>query len=253
MDQVRYATYNVAKYLDTSTVKADKTFYKTTLPSDMIFTKYDTFTSDDKVKKLTREFNIQYKACIGSLNYLLYTRVDLSFAVQKLAKFSENPGKLHFEGLVHLLRYIRDNKTFELKYYAYMNDVPVTDLLRQATIKTENHLIAFYDSSCKDCTETVRSTGAYIITYQGRPIDHGTHVPGPVDKSSAESEYNASCTSRMALAHFRMLINELLNKDIYIVPEEAPMIVLDSKSYMCMAKNGKDTKHTRQIARKVHF
>ena len=31
------------------------------------------------------------------------------------------------------------------------------------------------------------------------------------------------------------------------------MIVLDSKSAMCMAKNGKDTKHTRQIARRIHF
>ena len=58
--------------------------------------------------------------------------MDLSFSVHKLAKFSENPGKLHFEGLVHILRYIRYNKTLGLKYYAYMNDAPVTDLFRQA-------------------------------------------------------------------------------------------------------------------------
>ena len=57
----------------------------------------------------------------------------------------------------------------------------------------------------------------------------------------------------MALAHFRMLIQGFLNKDPYIVPEEAPLIVLDSKSAMCMAKNGKDTKHTRHIARRIHF
>ena len=31
------------------------------------------------------------------------------------------------------------------------------------------------------------------------------------------------------------------------------MIVLDSKSDMCMAKNGKDTKHARHIARRMHF
>ena len=56
--------------------------------------------------------------------------MDLSFAVHKLAKFSENTGKVHFEGLIHLLRYIRDNKTLGLKYYADLNDAPVTDLLR---------------------------------------------------------------------------------------------------------------------------
>ena len=67
----------------------------------------------------------------------------LSFAVHNLEKFSSNPGKVHFEGLIYLLRYIRDNKTLDLKYYADLNDAPVTDLLRQANIKTKNHLMDF--------------------------------------------------------------------------------------------------------------
>ena len=50
-----------------------------------------------------------------------------------------------------------------------------------------------------------------------------------------------------------MLIHEFLNKDPDIVPEEPPLIVLYGKSAMCMAKNGKDTKHTRHIARIIHF
>ena len=105
------------------------------------------------------------------------TRVDLSFAEHKLAKFSGNPGKVQFEGLVHLLRYIRDNESLGLKYYADLNDAPVTDFLKQANIKTKNHLMAFSDSSWQDCPDTGSSTGAYIIFYQGGPIDHGTHVP----------------------------------------------------------------------------
>ena len=57
----------------------------------------------------------------------------------------------------------------------------------------------------------------------------------------------------MALANFRMLNHELLNTDPDLVPEQAPLIVLDSKSAICMANNGKDTKHTRHIARIMHF
>ena len=57
----------------------------------------------------------------------------------------------------------------------------------------------------------------------------------------------------MALVHLRMLIRELLNKDPYIVPEEAPLIVLDFKYYMCMANNGKNIKHTSHIVRRMHF
>ena len=112
----------------------------------------------------------------------------MSFAVHKLAKFSANPGKVHFEVLMHLLRYIRDNKALGLKYYSGMNDAPVTDILRQANIKTKNHLMFISDSSWQDCPDTGRSTGEYIIFYQGGPIDYGTHVPGPVAQSSAESE-----------------------------------------------------------------
>ena len=50
-----------------------------------------------------------------------------------------------------------------------------------------------------------------------------------------------------------MLIHELLKNDPDIFPEEAPLIVLDWKSAMCMYNNGKDTKHTRHIARRMHF
>ena len=111
----------------------------------------------------------------------------------------------------------------------------------------------FYDSSWQDFPDTRRSTVAYIIFFQGGTIDHGTNVPGPVSQYSAEIQYNAACTVGMALAHFRMLIHELLNKDPDIFPEEAPLIFLDSKYAMCMAKNDKNTKHTRHLARIMHF
>ena len=87
--------------------------------------------------------------------------MESSFAVHKLAKFSENSGKLHFEGLVHLLRYIRDNKDLGFKYYADMNDAPLSDLLIQASIKTENQLMALSDSSIQDFPDTGISTGVY--------------------------------------------------------------------------------------------
>ena len=52
VDQDRYATSIVAKYLDTATVKASTTFYKTTLPYDVIFTKADTSNSDEQDKQV---------------------------------------------------------------------------------------------------------------------------------------------------------------------------------------------------------
>ena len=67
--------------------------------------------------------------------------MDLCFAVHKLVKCLSNPGKVKFESLVHLLRYIRDNKILGLKYYANIEDVPLSDILIRARINTEDQLM----------------------------------------------------------------------------------------------------------------
>ena len=50
VDQARYSTSVVTKYLDTSTVKTSAKLNMTTFPSDMIYTS----TSDKQVEKLTK-------------------------------------------------------------------------------------------------------------------------------------------------------------------------------------------------------
>ena len=81
--------------------------------------------------------------------------------------------------------YTRYNKTLGLKYYYGMKDAPLSDLLRQSIIETDNLLMDLSDYSWQNCPDTGKITGSYIIFYQGGPTDHGTHVPGPVYKSGA--------------------------------------------------------------------
>ena len=57
----------------------------------------------------------------------------------------------------------------------------------------------------------------------------------------------------MDIAHLKILHYYLLNKDPDVVPEQAPLIILDSKSATFVSKNVKDTKHTRHISRIMHF
>ena len=59
IDQARYDTSVVTKYLDTTTFKTSTKFYKTNFPYDMIFTKADAYNSYEKVDNFTRELNIQ--------------------------------------------------------------------------------------------------------------------------------------------------------------------------------------------------
>ena len=54
LDQARYATSIVAKYLDIATVNASTKFYKTTFTADMIFKREDVYTTDEQFEKLTK-------------------------------------------------------------------------------------------------------------------------------------------------------------------------------------------------------
>ena len=59
-----------------------------------------------------------------------------------------------------------------------MKDSPLSKLLRQASIMTDNQLMDLSDPSWKYFQYTGRIIGAHIILYQGGKIYHGTHVPG---------------------------------------------------------------------------
>ena len=54
----------------------------------------------------------------------------------------------------------------------------------------------------------------------------------------------------MAISHFMVLNNELLNKDPHVVSEQLPLIILGIKSVVCMSNDGKETKYTRHISGK---
>ena len=62
------------------------------------------------------------------------------------------------------MRYIKDNKTLGLKYYADLNDAPVTDLLRQSNIKAKNHLMAFLILFGK-IVQTLEEVQEHILFY----------------------------------------------------------------------------------------
>ena len=57
----------------------------------------------------------------------------------------------------------------------------------------------------------------------------------------------------MNLAHFRISIHELLNKYLDKVTGGYFLIILDSKSAVCMAKNGDDTNYTRHVTIGINF
>ena len=105
------------------------------------------------------------------------------------------------------------------------------------------------DSSWGD-TEDHKSTGCYMILFQGGLIDHSSFVPNIVAMSSAEAEICAMCVGAMATCHFRQVYCDIMFDDPsrpYTVP-----ILSDSKSGIISCGNDRDTKQTRHIDRRMY-
>ncbi len=87
------------------------------LPSTFIPIIDNCSKTEEQANQLSIEFNIDFASCIGSLIYLSMTRVDIAFAVNKLEKFTKQPGKIQLKALIHLLHYLQENNNYGTRFY----------------------------------------------------------------------------------------------------------------------------------------
>jgi len=173
--------------LEKAGAKKKPRFHNTILPAEFVPSAEDCFKNEETAKNLQVEYVIDFASCVGALLYLPYTRLDITYAVVKLGKFTRCPGVNHMEEILHLLQYLRDNMYLGLRFFSDINMSPVTRFLSSNRISLDNPLITFSDSSWNDYIDTGRSTGCFMIIYMGGVVEHSINVPDPVALSSAEA------------------------------------------------------------------
>jgi hypothetical protein len=231
-----------------------KARFESPLPSGATFTKKDCSINYLEVVKLQEEFGFEYAAAIGSLIYLMNTFVKTTFAIRKLAKYMQFPGRPHFKYLLHLLKHLQCHRcSAGLKFYSEVKLSPIYQNLRDAGHGkyAECPIIFLSDSSFQDDIDTSRSTGGYIGFMQGAPVDHYSGCPVPISDSTCEAEYCMYSLALRAAAFLRKIFNEFNGYD-----SDKPMTVplgVDSQSAIDTAKSEKETSRTRHIARRMHY
>ncbi len=143
----------------------------------------DCSRDEETGKTLQEEYVFDYASCVGALEYLSYTRPDITYAVVKFAKYTNHPGVAHMEALLHLLRYSRDNMYMGLKYYSDITMCLFTRLMSSNGISMDNPLCTFTDSPWNDDVDI----------YMGGVVECSSNMPDPVALSSAEADYNEAC------------------------------------------------------------
>lgn len=115
----------------------------------------------------------KYRRLAGVLQYLTFTRPDISYAVQQVCLFMHDPKVQHMKALKHILRYIRD--TIDFGTHVYKSPL--------------QSLLSYTDADWGGCPDTRRSTSDYCVYLGDNLISWSSKRQPTLSKSSAEAEY----------------------------------------------------------------
>jgi hypothetical protein len=89
----------------------------------------------------------EYRSLVGALQYLTFTRPDISYVVQQVCLFMHDPKTQHMTALKRIIRYIKGTSTHGLH-------------LSPSSIEK---LTSYTDADWGGCPDTRRSTSGYCV------------------------------------------------------------------------------------------
>lgn len=97
----------------------------------------------------------EYKSSVGSLRYLLHTRLDISHYVGIVSRYMEQPTTQHYKTVKQILRYIKGTLNFGLVY------------TKKDTMET---LVGFTDSNLQGDIDDRKSTSGMAFYFNNNLV-----------------------------------------------------------------------------------
>ncbi|BBH07832.1 transposable element gene [Prunus dulcis] len=135
----------------------------------------------------------EYRTIVGSLQYLLITRPDLAFAVNKLSQYMHTPTTDHWNFVKRLLRYLCGTINEGLQIH------------RQSPL----NLHAYSDADWAGDKNDFSSTSAYVIYLGRNPVSWSSKKQQTVARSSTEAEYRSVANAAAELNWLCYLLTDL--------------------------------------------
>ncbi|XP_021766583.1 uncharacterized protein LOC110731040 [Chenopodium quinoa] len=134
-----------------------------------------------------------YRSLASALQYLTFTRPDITYAVQQVCLFMHDPRQAHYDALKCILRYIQGTIDHGLHLYPL----------------SPTNLITYTDANLGGCPDTRRLTSGYCCFLGDNLISWSSKRQPTLSKSSAEAEYRGVANVVAEACWLRNLILEL--------------------------------------------
>ncbi|KAJ9565690.1 hypothetical protein OSB04_001656 [Centaurea solstitialis] len=173
-----------------------------------------------------------YRSLAGALQYLTFTRPDITYAVQQICMHMHSPRIEHWNALKRILRYIQGTSEFGL-------------LLGPAS---QLSLLAYTDADWAGCPDTRRSTSGYCVYLGDNLISWSSKRQSTISRSSAEAEYRGVANVVAEICWLRNLLLEL-----HRPLSRATLIYCDNVSAIYLSGNPVQHQRTKHIELDIHF
>ncbi|GKE22722.1 ribonuclease H-like domain-containing protein [Tanacetum coccineum] len=173
-----------------------------------------------------------YRSLAGGLQYLTFTRPDLSYAVQQICLYMHDPREPHLAALKRILRYVQGTLDLGLHLYA----------------SSTTSLVGYTDADWAGCPSTRRSTSGYCVFLGDNLLSWSAKRQHTLSRSSAEAEYRGVANVVAETAWLRNLLREL-----HSPLSTATLVYCDNVSAVYMSANPVQHQRTKHIEIDIHF
>ncbi|KAE8690148.1 hypothetical protein F3Y22_tig00110925pilonHSYRG00035 [Hibiscus syriacus] len=174
---------------------------------------------------------VSYASAIGSMMYaMVCTRPDIAYAVGVVSRYMNNPGKVHWEAVKWILRYLRGTTNKALCFKG-----------------GDTILTRYVDADLAGNVDIRRSTTGYVYTLGGTAVSWVSQLQKIVALSTTEAEYVSVTKASKEMVWLQSFLEELGKK------QENNVLYCDSQSAIHLAKNPSFHSRTKHIQLRYHF
>lgn len=178
--------------------------------------------------------NIPYQEIIGCLLYLSQgTRPDITYTVNSLSRYNNQPTNEHWMALKRVMRYLKATMSMKLVYKKNVDEI----------------ISGYCDSDWASNIEDRRSCTGYLFLFQGAAISWNSKKQQTIALSTSEAEYMALASSIQEALWLKQLADEL-QPELKGTPIT---LYCDNQSAINLSKNAVYHARSKHIDVRYHF